>query len=249
MLEIYNETVRDLLVTHPAGGGGKRSPPPVPDKLEIRASASGDVHVPGLTARAVQTIEDVEEAMAHGQALRVVAGHNLNEHSSRSHLVLTLRMTATPTADGGGGEATAATSKLHLVDLAGSERISKTEATGARLREARAINKSLAALGDVVAALSKKSSASGHGTHVPFRNSKLTYLLQDALGGGAKVLMFANVSPSKYNCAETLCSLNFASRCRNVALGAASAAGGGGAAEVARLRARVADLEEELGEK
>ena len=97
-----------------------------------------------------------------------------------------------------------------------AERISKTDATGDRLKEAQNINRSLSALGDVISALGNKKS-----THVPFRNSKLTFLLQDSLGGNSKVLMFVNISPAIYNVSETLCSLNFATRCRNVELGQA----------------------------
>ena len=97
-----------------------------------------------------------------------------------------------------------------------TERISKTDATGDRLKEAQNINRSLSALGDVISALGNKKS-----THVPFRNSKLTFLLQDSLGGNSKVMMFVNISPAIYNVSETLCSLNFATRCRNVELGQA----------------------------
>lgn len=106
--------------------------------------------------------------------------------------------------------------KLNLVDLAGSERVVKTEATGDRLKEAQNINKSLSSLGDVIHALGNKKPS-----HVPYRNSKLTFLLQDSLGGSSKVAMFVTVSPALYNVTESICSLNFASRCRNVELGMA----------------------------
>ena len=152
--------------------------------------------------------------MKRGEAARHVGAHNINEHSSRSHLVVTV------TAKGKNSVSGARThSKLHLVDLAGSERVGKTEATGQRFVEAQAINKSLSALGDVIAALGQGGGGGGgggkhggrHGAnrhrhrqsgrshHVPYRNSKLTYYLQDSLGGDSKVLMFMNCSPVLYN--------------------------------------------------
>ena len=105
---------------------------------------------------------------------------------------------------------------LHLVDLTGSERLAKSNATGERLKETCNINKSLSCLGGVFTAIAKKQQ------HVPFRDSKLTFLLQDSLSRHAKVLMFVNISPAESNASETICSLAFASRCRDVALGAAS---------------------------
>ena len=153
----------------------------------------------------------VEQSSHHvqGSANRTVGRHNMNEHSSRSHLVLTIYATGTSKQDQAVSRA-----KLHLIDLAGSERLSKTDATGKSLKESQNINKSLSALGDVIAATGKKAS------HVPFRNSKLTFLLQDSLTKGSKMQMFVNCSPALYNAPETLCSLNFAKRCRAVELGA-----------------------------
>jgi kinesin family protein C2/C3 len=106
--------------------------------------------------------------------------------------------------------------KLSLVDLAGSERLSKTDASGQTLKEAQSINKSLSALGNVLNTLASKQS------HVPYRDSKLTYLLQDSLGGNSKTLMFVNIGPAQSNCGETINSLNFASRAKTVALGKAT---------------------------
>ena len=116
-------------------------------------------------------------------------------------------------------------SKLSLVDLAGSERLAKTEATGDRLKEALHINKSLSALGDVVASLTSRKG------HVPFRNSKLTHLLSDSLGADCKTLLFVNSSPAATSVSESTCSLMFASRARNVDL---SSSGTGAAGAVAR---------------
>ena len=134
----------------------------------------------------------------------------MNQESSRSHLILTIKLK-------GENKTTNETisSTLNLIDLAGSERISKSEVQGQQLKEAQNINKSLSYLGDVIAARASKAS------HVPYRNCKLTYLLQDALSGDSKCLMFVCANPCPENAGESLCSLNFASRVRNVELGKA----------------------------
>lgn len=133
---------------------------------------------------------------------------NMNEHSSRSHMILYIivRTTNIQTNIQSFG-------KLSLVDLAGSERLDKSGAEGQLMKEAVSINKSLSSLGDVIAGLSQSSK------HIPFRNSVLTYLLQDSMAGQAKVLMFACVSPASYNASETGSTLQFASRARGVAFG------------------------------
>eukprot|EP00752_Nemacystus_decipiens_P004692 g4280.t1 len=210
MMEIYNEAVYDLLGNtkdvrqSPHGGNSKTS-------LDIRQNAAGGTSVPGLTEVLVGGMEEVSAQLERGGKNRAVGAHDMNEHSSRSHMIFNVRVEGTNVHTG-----TVVMAKLNLIDLAGSERISKTDATGDRLREAQNINRSLSALGDVISAL-----GTGKG-HVPFRNSKLTFVLQDALSGNSKVMMFVNVSPASYNVTETLCSLNFAKRCRSVKLGQAS---------------------------
>ena len=198
MLEIYNETIRDLLVPRSAET----------QKLEVRLTADGSVHVPNLSAQRVNQPSGSIMETARGN--RSTFATNMNEHSSRSHMMLSVFVQSTNKVTG-----VVYRGKLHMVDLAGSERVSKSEVSGERLKEAQNINKSLSALGDVVSALSQKNQ------HVPFRNSKLTFVLQDSLGGDSKVLMFVQCSPAETNVSETICSLNFAQRARTVELGKA----------------------------
>ena len=232
-LEIYNEAVHDLLVEPPKRGAPKKA-------LEVRQANEGMV-VAGLVETPVTSVAQVVALMARGAENRAVGSHDMNEHSSRSHSILTLAVKGTPLGRAKDGASSSVKAKLHLIDLAGSERVSKTDATGERLKEAQAINKSLSALGDVIAALGGKK-----GTHVPYRNSRLTFLLQDSLSGNSKVLMFCNVSPASYNMGETVCSLTFAARCRNVELGAAKK--GGESGEVRKLRLVVQRLQDQLAD-
>jgi len=217
ILEVYNETIVDLLE------GGSRAAaaasPALVKGLDVRVGKGG-VYVDNLIEVEVFNESDVVDLMRLGHSHRSVGSHDFNEHSSRSHLVLSITIETGMKSD-----ARRRSSKLHLIDLAGSERVSKTAASGQRLKEAQNINRSLSALGDVIAALGASSK------HVPYRNSKLTFLLQDSLSGNSKVLMFVNVSPVQWNAWETLCSLNFASRCRSVALGQAKAATATGPAQ------------------
>ncbi|ERN14348.1 hypothetical protein AMTR_s00033p00213100 [Amborella trichopoda] len=199
VLEVYNEQIRDLLATVPAS-----------KKLEIKQAGEGVHHVPGLVEAQVNNSSEVWTVLQAGSSARAVGSNNVNEHSSRSHCMLCIMVRSKNLMS---GECT--NSKLWLVDLAGSERLGKTEAQGERLKEAQNINKSLSALGDVINALATKSS------HVPYRNSKLTHLLQDSLGGDSKTLMFVQISPCEKDSGETLSSLNFATRVRGVELGPA----------------------------
>ncbi|XP_074141970.1 kinesin-like protein KIFC3 isoform X3 [Sminthopsis crassicaudata] len=199
--EIYNEALRDLLGKEPQ------------EKLEIKLcpDGSGQLYVPGLTEFKVQSVEDINRVFEFGHTNRTTEYTNLNEHSSRSHALLIITVRGTDYSTG-----LRTTGKLNLVDLAGSERVGKSGAEGSRLREAQYINKSLSALGDVISALRSRQG------HVPFRNSKLTYLLQDSLSGDSKTLMLVQVSPVEKNTSETLCSLKFAERVRSVELGPGS---------------------------
>ncbi|KAL2349000.1 hypothetical protein Fmac_003000 [Flemingia macrophylla] len=197
VLEVYNEQIRDLLAT---GQTSKR--------LEVKQAAEGFHHVPGVVEVKIDNINEVWSVLQAGNNARAVGSNNVNEHSSRSHCLLCITVKAKNLLNGA-----CTKSKLWLVDLAGSERIGKTAAEGERLKEAQNINKSLSALGDVISALAAKTS------HIPYRNSKLTQLLQDSLGGDSKTLMFVQISPSEQDTSETLSSLNFATRVRGVELG------------------------------
>ncbi|ONM32818.1 Di-glucose binding protein with Kinesin motor domain [Zea mays] len=203
VLEVYNEQIHDLLLTGSQPGATTK-------RLEVRQVGEGAHHVPGLVEARVTNMKEAWEVLRTGSKARVVGSTNANEHSSRSHCIHCVMVKGENLMN---GECTK--SKLWLIDLAGSERVAKTDAQGERLKEAQNINKSLSALGDVISALATKTS------HIPFRNSKLTHLLQDSLSGDSKTLMFVQISPNENDVGETLCSLNFASRVRGIELGQA----------------------------
>ncbi|KAF1315762.1 Kinesin-like protein, partial [Globisporangium splendens] len=193
VMEIYNEQIRDLLAQDAAN-----------TNLQVGQGPTGNF-VPGLTVVPVQSLEEVFELIKKGNKNRSTHATDMNKHSSRSHLILSIQIKSTNLVTNA-----VSNGKLFLVDLAGSERLSKAGAEGQRLKEAQNINKSLSALGDVIAARASKAK------HVPYRNSSLTYLLQDALGGDSKTLMVACASPVDYNSEESFCTLNFAARTRSV---------------------------------
>ncbi|XXG59350.1 hypothetical protein AAC387_Pa04g1452 [Persea americana] len=203
MLEIYNETIRDLLSPNRSVSQDmSRADNSVLGKqYAIKHDANGNTHVSDLTVVDVCSIREVSSLLQQAAQSRSVGKTQMNEQSSRSHFVFTLRIS-------GVNESTEQQVQgvLNLIDLAGSERLSKSGSTGDRLRETQAINKSLSSLSDVIFALAKKED------HVPYRNSKLTYLLQPCLGGNSKTLMFVNVSPDPSSVGESLCSLRFAAR-------------------------------------
>ncbi|KAJ3672138.1 hypothetical protein LUZ60_006859 [Juncus effusus] len=197
MLEIYDENIYDLLLP-----SGKKS------EVAIRHDDKNS-YVIGLTCKDVFSIKDVSSLLKEAAEKRSVGKTQMNEQSSRSHFVFTLRI------DGSNeGTEQQVHGVLNLIDLAGSERLDKSGSTGDRLKETQFINKSLSALSDVIFALGKKDKG-----HVPYRNSKLTDLLQPCLGGDSKTLMFVNVSPEASSAGETLCSLRFAARVNSCEIG------------------------------
>eukprot|EP00731_Ephydatia_muelleri_P001344 Em0001g1344a len=197
VLEIYNEMVRDLLSLQHT------------EKLEIKQGPEGN-HVPGVTQVQVTCLQELNEVFAIGHENRATGSTKMNIQSSRSHALLCVTVHGKCKTTG-----TEIFGKLNLIDLAGSERVDKSGSDGIRLQEAKHINKSLSALGDVIHSLKSRSQ------HIPYRNSKLTYLLQDSLSGDSKTLMVVQVSPVEKNGLETVCSLNFAQRVRAVELGQA----------------------------
>ncbi|PSS26528.1 Kinesin-like protein [Actinidia chinensis var. chinensis] len=201
MLEVYNEKIRDLLIENSDQPG---------KKLEIKQAADGVQEVPGLVEACVYGTDEVWELLKSGSRSRSVGSTNSNELSSRSHCLLRVTVKGESLING-----KRTRSNLWLVDLAGSERLGKIEVEGERLKESQFINKSLSALGDVISALASKMA------HIPYRNSKLTHLLQSSLGGDCKTLMFVQISPNAADLGETICSLNFASRVRGIEHGPA----------------------------
>ncbi|KAJ3099064.1 Kinesin-like protein kif3b [Phlyctochytrium planicorne] len=199
-LEIYNEEIRDLLVKTKQKSG-----------LELKEHPDTGVYVKDLSTYIVKNVEEMDQMMTFGNNARSVGATLMNETSSRSHSIFTITIESSEPGATVDGEERFLAGKLHLVDLAGSERQSKTGATGDRLKEATKINLSLSALGNCISAL-----VDGKSSHIPYRDSKLTRLLQDSLGGNAKTLMIATLSPASYNFEETLSTLRYANRAKNI---------------------------------
>ncbi|KAI1978862.1 hypothetical protein LOZ53_002805 [Ophidiomyces ophidiicola] len=203
-LEIYNERVRDLL--NPATKGN----------LKVREHPSTGPYVEDLAKLVVRSFQEIENLMDEGNKARTVAATNMNETSSRSHAVFTLTLTqkrhdAETTMD------TEKVSRISLVDLAGSERATSTGATGARLKEGAEINRSLSTLGRVIAALADLSSGKKkNAAMVPYRDSVLTWLLKDSLGGNSMTAMIAAISPADINYEETLSTLRYADSAKRI---------------------------------
>lgn len=197
-LEIYREEIRDLLDPNHAN-----------TRLELRESPDTGVYIRDLTSCVCKSIKEIEEVMNMGNQVRAVGATDMNEHSSRSHALFLI--TVECSQPGPDGRKHIRVGRLNLVDLAGSERQTKTGVHGERLKEAAKINLSLSALGNVISAL-----ADGRSAHVPYRDSKLTRLLQDSLGGNAKTVMVATLGPAPQHYDETLTTLRYANRAKNI---------------------------------
>ena len=198
-LEIYNEEVRDLLAKNST------------NKLELKENVDTGVYVKNLTSFVVKGVSEICNVLAVGKKNRTVGTTLMNRDSSRSHSIFTIVIECSETVNAESGDSKIRVGKLNLVDLAGSERQSKTGATGERLKEATKINLSLSALGNVISAL-----VDGRSGHIPYRDSKLTRLLQDSLGGNTKTVMVANIGPADYNYDEIMSTLRYANRAKNI---------------------------------
>lgn len=192
-MEIYMERIRDLLV-------------PQNDNLPIHEDKQRGVYVKGLGEFYVGSVGEVYQVLERGGNARAVAATNMNQESSRSHSIFVIEVAQKNVESGA-----ARSGRLFLVDLAGSEKVGKTGASGQTLEEAKKINKSLSALGMVINALSD-----GKSTHVPYRDSKLTRILQESLGGNSRTTLIINCSPSSYNDAETVSTLRFGERAKTI---------------------------------
>lgn len=195
-LEIYNEEIRDLLSKNPK------------NRLDLHEKDTG-VYVKDLSFFAVKSVSEIAEVMNIGQKNRSTGETLMNASSSRSHSLFTI--TIERSEIGPDKKQHIRVGKLNMVDLAGSERLSKTGATGDRLKEATKINLSLSSLCHVISSLTDPKS-----TYIPYRDSKLTRLLQDSLGGNTKTVMIANIGPADYNYDETMNTLRYGSRAKNI---------------------------------
>lgn len=219
-LELYNEEVLDLFdTTRDIDSKNKKS------NIRIHEDSTGGIYTVGVTTRTVSTQAEMMQCLKLGALSRTTASTQMNVQSSRSHAIFTIHLCQTrmcPPSEGENKEVSESsqmnefetlTAKFHFVDLAGSERLKRTGATGERAKEGISINCGLLALGNVISALGDKSKRA---THVPYRDSKLTRLLQDSLGGNSQTIMIACVSPSDRDFMETLNTLKYANRARNI---------------------------------
>ncbi|KAG0147379.1 hypothetical protein CROQUDRAFT_656109 [Cronartium quercuum f. sp. fusiforme G11] len=255
-VEIYNEDLIDLVA-------GSSSSASAPGQVTIREDKDGKIIWSGLKELKVTGAREVMEILERGSSVRQTNSTDMNAQSSRSHAIFSLSLTqrksnspsngsgrrsrvASPTPGAGAdSEWVTVTSKFHFVDLAGSERLKRTAAVGERVKEGISINSGLHALGNVISALGDPSKAKTT-THIPYRDSKLTRLLQDSLGGNAHTLMIACVSPTEYNLNETLNTVKYANRARNIKNRAEVNAIEAGWEDVEYLQSTVLKLRKEL---
>ncbi|XP_077216302.1 P-loop containing nucleoside triphosphate hydrolases superfamily protein [Tasmannia lanceolata] len=227
-IEIFKEEVFDLLDSNQSTSlrseGGFLSKPSMPSKvpIQIRETVNGGITLAGVTEAEVRSKEEMASFLARGSLSRATGSTNMNSQSSRSHAIFTISMEQKKNTSCNGVAVVMdelgddiLCAKLHLVDLAGSERAKRTGADGLRLKEGIHINRGLLALGNVISALGDEKKRK-EGGHVPYRDSKLTRLLQDSLGGNSKTVMIACVSPADTNAEETLNTLKYANRARNI---------------------------------
>nr|GMC56160.1 kinesin-like protein KIN-4A isoform X1 [Ipomoea batatas] len=229
-IEIHKEEVRDLLdpssfnkAETANGHVGKVTIPGKPP-IQIRETSNGVITLAGSTECSVTTLKEMAECLEQGSLCRATGSTNMNNQSSRSHAIFTITMEQmqklNPIVSNDANNNDCMTdeylcAKLHLVDLAGSERAKRTGSDGLRFKEGVHINKGLLALGNVISALGDEKKRR-EGVHVPYRDSKLTRLLQDSLGGNSKTVMIACISPADINAEETLNTLKYANRARNI---------------------------------
>uniref|UniRef100_A0A915AUK8 Kinesin motor domain-containing protein n=1 Tax=Parascaris univalens TaxID=6257 RepID=A0A915AUK8_PARUN len=255
-IELYNEDIVDLLADDRSTSGG----------LRIHETANGEIFLNGVTSQPVSSPQETLAVLKNGALNRTTASTNMNEQSSRSHAIFTMMIkqqrvvvidkppcdsqeeepadVENTCAANAPSEFEILTAKFHFVDLAGSERLKRTGATGERAKEGISINCGLLALGNVISAL---GGASGKVTHVPYRDSKLTRLLQDSLGGNSRTLIIACVSPSDCDFVETLNTLKYANRAKNIK-NKVVANQDKSSKMISDLRTRIAQLEAELAD-
>uniref|UniRef100_A0A7I4YIE6 Kinesin motor domain-containing protein n=1 Tax=Haemonchus contortus TaxID=6289 RepID=A0A7I4YIE6_HAECO len=238
-IELYNEEIIDLLANDRSSSFN----------IRIHEDARGEIYLHGVTTRQVQDLHSTLEILKNGALNRTVAATNMNEQSSRSHAIFSLHIKQQRVVPQESEpvisqeiEMELLSAKFHFVDLAGSERLKRTGATGDRAKEGISINCGLLALGNVISAL---GGANGKVSHVPYRDSKLTRLLQDSLGGNSRTLMVACVSPSDSDFVETLNTLKYANRAKNIK-NKVVANQDKSSKLIGELRGRIAALEAEL---
>ncbi|KAJ3390094.1 hypothetical protein HDU80_011356, partial [Chytriomyces hyalinus] len=283
-LELYNEDIVDLLnpstvvnARRPSSAASSASS--INASISIREDARGNIVFGGVREEPVSSPADMLSLLQKGSLCRATGSTDMNAASSRSHAIFSIILkqhvtttiaSAPAMADSSDQQSlqplasaepessisstSTLTSKFHFVDLAGSERLKRTNAHGDRKKEGISINQGLLALGNVISALGNTEDSSETSTHVPYRDSKLTRMLQDSLGGNSQTLMIACVSPSDLSYGETVSTLTYANRARNIKnkavvnrdIGSNSGLGAAGEKEIRALRALVADLRDEI---